>query len=194
MVKGYTVGAQRRLTIWVDQEDAQLADTAVSTTLTVTGGGAVIAERAMWWAGLAPPGSWYAAHTSAGATATGTQWVLAEGEEGGAGARATFILVANTSAFAGAAEVTLVGPQGALHLPAGIRATRHIHLNPTEAAYYSVEPGQLVRVRIPGPHAVTFENVLVRVSPNVIAQMHLHTDDANSAGLRGGEGIELILC
>jgi len=94
----------------------------------------------------------------------------------------------------GAAEVTLVGPKGALHLRAGIRATRHIHLNPTEAAYYGVEPGQLVRVRIPGPHALTFENVLVRVSPNVIAQMHLHTDDANSAGLRGGEGIELILC
>ena len=112
MVKGYTVGAQRRLTIWVDQEDAQLADTAVSTTIEVTNGVAIIAERAMWWVATSTPGSWFEAHNSPGSTVTGTQWALAEGEVGGALSFSTFILIANTSAFAGSATVKLMFEDG----------------------------------------------------------------------------------
>jgi putative phosphotransacetylase len=93
-----------------------------------------------------------------------------------------------------AAPVTLVGPAGSIYLKAAICATRHIHLNPAEADYYGVREKQLVQVRIAGERALTFENVRIRVHPNVIAQIHLDTDDANAAGLRGGEGIELILC
>lgn len=93
-----------------------------------------------------------------------------------------------------AIPVTLVGPGGSVYLKAAICATRHIHLNPAEAAYYGVRDRQFAGVRVAGERALTFENVLIRVNPNVIAQMHLDTDDANAAGLRGGEGIELILC
>ncbi|MBM3215437.1 phosphate propanoyltransferase [Candidatus Poribacteria bacterium] len=93
-----------------------------------------------------------------------------------------------------AIPVTLVGPRGSIYLKAAICPTRHIHLNPAEADYYGVRDRQLVQVRISGERALTFENVRIRVHPNVIAQMHLDTDDANAAGLRGGEGIELILC
>lgn len=93
-----------------------------------------------------------------------------------------------------AIPVTLVGPAGSIYVKAAICPTRHIHLNPAEAEYYGVRDKQLVQVRVGGERALTFENVRIRVHPNVIAQMHLDTDDANAAGLRGGEGIELILC
>ncbi|MDA1192034.1 MAG: phosphate propanoyltransferase [Candidatus Poribacteria bacterium] len=90
--------------------------------------------------------------------------------------------------------VTLVGPKGSLYVKAAICPTRHIHLNPTETAYYGVKAGEFVSVRIKGERALTLENVLIRVHPNVIAQMHLDTDDANAAGLRGGEGVEMVIC
>jgi putative phosphotransacetylase len=93
-----------------------------------------------------------------------------------------------------AVPVTIAGPKGSLCIKAAICPTRHIHLNPRECEYYGVRNQQIVQVRISGPRALTFENVRIRMHPNVIAQMHLDTDDANAAGLRGGEGIELILC
>jgi hypothetical protein len=109
-VKDYTVAANSRFNIWVDLEDPQLADTAVSTTIASTNGVGIIVERAMWWPG-GPP-TWYEAHNSPGATATGTRWALAEGELGGPNALETYILIANTSSFAGSARVTLLFEDG----------------------------------------------------------------------------------
>ena len=51
-------------------------------------------------------------HHSAGVTATGTAWGLAEGEVGGEHNIETYILIANTSPFAGRARVTLVFEAG----------------------------------------------------------------------------------
>jgi hypothetical protein len=70
----------------------------------------ILVERAMWWPGDAS--RWHEAHNSPGATATGTAWALAEGEDGGPRQIETYILVANTSAFAGSATVTLLFDDG----------------------------------------------------------------------------------
>ena len=51
IVKPYTVPANSRFNIWVDYEDARLADTAVSTTVRAANGVPIIVERAMWWPG-----------------------------------------------------------------------------------------------------------------------------------------------
>lgn len=64
----------------------------------------------MWWPG--PAATWREAHNSPGATATGTKWALAEGQVGGPNAAETYILIANTSAFAGSAKVTLLFEDG----------------------------------------------------------------------------------
>ena len=48
IVKTYTVGAGSRFTIWVDQEDAALADTDVSAEITSTNGVPIIVERSMY--------------------------------------------------------------------------------------------------------------------------------------------------
>ena len=108
LTKTYTVGANSRFNIWVDLEDAALANTAVSTTLVASM--PVIVERSLWW----PNGgaNWFEAHNSPGATLTGTRWALAEGEVGGALTAETYVLIANTSAFAGSATVTLLFEDG----------------------------------------------------------------------------------
>ena len=90
---------------WFDTEPG-LADQAVSTTIESTNGVGILVERAMWWPGDAT--TWYEAHNLPGATATGTRWGLAEGEVGGASSTQSYILIANTSAFAGSATVTLL--------------------------------------------------------------------------------------
>ena len=114
--KTLTVAAEARANIWVDYDTPDgttgqpLADTAVSTTVQVTNGVPLIVERAMWWPWDAS--QWYEAHNSPGATTTGTVWALAEGETGGAAALATYLLIANTSAFAGSATVTLLFEDG----------------------------------------------------------------------------------
>ena len=89
------MAANSRFNIWVDYEDARLADTAVSTTVRSTNGVPIIVERAMWWPGWP---AWYEAHNSPGATTTGTKWALAEGEADAARNLETYILIANTSA------------------------------------------------------------------------------------------------
>ena len=55
---------------------------------------------------------WYESHNAPGSTSTGTRWALAEGEVGGASGAQTYILIANTSAFAGQARVTVLLENG----------------------------------------------------------------------------------
>ena len=109
--KSYVVAGNTRRTVWVDLEDARLADTAVSTAIAVTNGVPVIVERAMWWPGPTAA-TWQEAHNSPGATAAGTKWALAEGELGGSRGIETYILIANTSGFAGFARVALLFEDG----------------------------------------------------------------------------------
>ena len=68
----------------------------------------IIVERAMWW----PQPQWYEAHNAPGTTVTGTRWALAGGEVGGATSLQTYVLLANTSTFAGQARVTLYFEDG----------------------------------------------------------------------------------
>jgi hypothetical protein len=81
--------------------------------VTSTNGVPIIVERTMWWPSPAmTPAFWMEAHNSPGATATATRWALAEGEVGGPQATETYILIANTSAFAGNARVRLYFEDG----------------------------------------------------------------------------------
>jgi hypothetical protein len=129
--KAYVVPAEARFTIWVDDEQIPagsgrkpLANVAVSTTVASTNGVPIIVERTMWWPGPAiSPDFWTEAHNSPGTTQTGTRWALAEGEIGGAQSAETYILIANTSAFAGQARVTL-------YFEDGTSAARTIDLRP----------------------------------------------------------------
>jgi hypothetical protein len=112
LTKSYTVAANSRFTIWVDEEQfsgvRSLASVSCSMRVRATNGVPIIVERAMWW----PQPSWYEAHNAPGTTVTGTRWALAGGEVGGANSLQTYVLIANTSATAGQARVTIYFEDG----------------------------------------------------------------------------------
>ena len=56
--------------------------------------------------------NWQEAHNSPGEIVTGTRWAMAEGESGGPHGKQTYILIANTSTFAGTARVMLLFEDG----------------------------------------------------------------------------------
>ncbi len=111
ITKTYQVAGNSRFNIWVDLEDAALADAAVSTRVTSTNGVPIIVERAMWWPGPTSA-TWHEAHNSPGETTTGTRWAMAEGELGGTRETETYVLVANTSPFAGVIRATVLFDDG----------------------------------------------------------------------------------
>jgi hypothetical protein len=71
----------------------------------------IIVERTMWFPGPSPA-QWREAHNSFAETQTGTRWAVAEGEQGGPRNAETYILIANTSDFAGQARVRLLFEDG----------------------------------------------------------------------------------
>ncbi|KHT64392.1 propanediol utilization protein [Photobacterium gaetbulicola] len=76
------------------------------------------------------------------------------------------------------AEVTL--EQGV------IVANRHIHMNSFDALLFGVDDCQRIDVLVgEPPRTVLFKNVVIRVDPQLVLEMHLDTDEANAAGLTG---------
>lgn len=94
---------------------------------------------------------------------------------------------------AGSAPITLEGPCGKVHLEEGlICARRHIHMTPEAAARHGVKDMDEVEVAITGgPRDLIFGDVLVRVSPKYVLEMHIDTDEANAAELARGTAGEL---
>src|SRR3972149_9172263 len=93
----------------------------------------------------------------------------------------------------GTPAATLEGPAGSGTTDGMIRAARHIHCDPAEAADFGVADGERVSVRVPGPEGVTFPDVLVRATPGHRLILHLATDDANAAGVSGvTHGVVLV--
>jgi len=135
--KAYSVPANGRVTVWVDDEQIPAGSGIrpldnVTVSSTVTASVPIIVERTMWWPSPALTANyWTEAHNSAGTTTTGTRWALAEGEVGGPLSAETFVLIANTSASAGQARVTL-------YFEDGTSAARTIAVGPHSRTTVSV--------------------------------------------------------
>ena len=88
----------------------------------------------------------------------------------------------------GSAAIKLVGPAGELDIVEGvICARRHIHMHPDDAAEYGVADKDVVEVKLDTDgRDLIYGDVLVRVSPKYILEMHLDTDEANAAELNKG--------
>lgn len=101
--------------------------------------------------------------------------------------------VRSSGNIAGTPGCMLMGPVGFLELREGvIRAAPHVHMHPDDAAFYSVKPGEFIRLRVRGPCAMTFDRVLVRVSPDFKLEVHIDTDEANACGLGPATPCELL--
>lgn len=87
----------------------------------------------------------------------------------------------------------LMGPAGFFELKEGvIRAARHVHMHPEDAAFYGVKNGDFMRLRVGGDCGVIFEKVLARVDPSFRLEVHLDTDEGNACNLRPDTPCELL--
>ena len=92
------------------------------------------------------------------------------------------------------APITLIGPEGVVRLTEGaIRAKRHLHCNPQDAARLGIRDGQEVGVKTQGDVGVTFNHVVVRIKENLKLDMHVDTDEANAAGLNKTNSVGTLL-
>lgn len=87
---------------------------------------------------------------------------------------------------AGSAPIKIVGPAGEVEIAEGaIAAKRHIHITPAEASKYGFSDKEIVSVTIEGERALTFDEVVIRVSEKFAPAMHVDTDESNAAALSG---------
>jgi propanediol utilization protein len=94
----------------------------------------------------------------------------------------------------GSPGCVLVGPKGVVELKRGvIRAERHAHMSPSEAAFYGVKDKDRMKLRVSANNCTTtFENILVRVGEKIKLEVHLDTDEGNAADLEHADKIELV--
>ena len=111
----------------------------------------------------------------------------------------TFILkvsppVRPSGEIKGSERMVIVGPKGSVYLNEGvIIANRHIHLTPQYAQQHDIKDGDWVDVVCHGKEKTTkFYDVQIRVRDDFNVEMHIDTDDANSAGLRNGDMVTII--
>lgn len=89
--------------------------------------------------------------------------------------------------------IVILGPCGVVNIDSGvIVAKRHIHLNPAEAKALMLEDRAEVKVRVNGERATVFDRVLVRVDPSFNADFHVDMEEANAAGLKKNEMVEIL--
>lgn len=89
--------------------------------------------------------------------------------------------------------IKIIGPEGEVDLKEGvIVAKRHVHMTPSDAEYFQIKDGDLVRVKTFGERGLIFENVIARVSEKMALECHLDTDEANAAGLKNGDKVVIL--
>ena len=93
----------------------------------------------------------------------------------------------------GSEKIVIVGPKGTVYLQEGvIIANRHIHLTPEYAEKHGIKDGDYVDVLVDSVKPTKFFDVQVRVRDDFNVEMHIDTDDANSAGLKNGDLVTII--
>ncbi len=87
----------------------------------------------------------------------------------------------------------LMGPAGFFKMEQGvIRAARHVHMSPDDAAFYGVKPGDELRLRIGGACGLTLDKMLVRVDKSFKLEVHIDTDEGNACNLQPNTACELV--
>lgn len=93
-----------------------------------------------------------------------------------------------------AARITLRSEFGEVSVKAAIVAQRHIHMNPEEAVLLGVAGKESISVKVSSPNRTTiFEDVAVRIGKGYVLELHLDTDEANSAGAEADTLGEILL-
>ena len=95
--------------------------------------------------------------------------------------------------LAGSPGCKLIGPAGELELSQGvIVAARHIHMAGDQAEAYGLHDGDRVSVRVQSARPCVWGDVIIRAGKGHDLEMHIDTDEANSALLSNGAYVELV--
>jgi propanediol utilization protein len=87
----------------------------------------------------------------------------------------------------------LMGPAGMIQLTKGvIRAERHVHMGPADAAWYGVRHGDRINLRVVSRCPTVLEGLLCRVHERYKLEVHLDTDEGNACDLAHATHVELI--
>jgi putative phosphotransacetylase len=87
----------------------------------------------------------------------------------------------------------LMGPAGFFEMQEGvIRALRHVHMSPEDAAFYGVKAGEPMKLRIGGPCGLALEQLLVRVDKSFKLEVHIDTDEGNACNLQPNTWCEVL--
>lgn len=93
----------------------------------------------------------------------------------------------------GTPGIQVIGPNGSVTLQEGlIIAKRHIHMHPDEAKQFGVQDNDVVQVKTSGERALIFDQVVIRVHETFALDFHIDIDEANAAGLKTGDTIQLV--
>lgn len=86
----------------------------------------------------------------------------------------------------GATRISVKNPSNskAIKIPV-IIAQRHLHCSEKQAKKLNLRNNQKISVKVSGQRETTFHNIIVRASENFELSLHLDTDEANSAGIKG---------
>ncbi|MEA5002801.1 MAG: phosphate propanoyltransferase [Christensenella sp.] len=95
--------------------------------------------------------------------------------------------------IAGTPGGVLLAGERRLELTEGVMVSaRHLHLSAEQASAYGLKDQDVVRLRSGGARAVVFEEVLVRSGAGHEMEAHVDMDEANAAGMRNGDMLEII--
>mgnify|MGYP003403397574 CR=1 FL=1 len=96
-------------------------------------------------------------------------------------------MIRESGDIAGTSGILLVGPCGEYEIKEGlIAAKRHIHMTTADAERLGVNNGEVVSVAVESAdRSLVFGDTVVRVSDKFALAMHIDTDEANAAGIKG---------
>ncbi len=136
VVEQLPLRARSRTTVYVNARDG-LQATDVSASISATG--PIVVERAMYWP--KDVANWTEAHASAGITATGTRWAMAEGAHGGPLGFETYVLLANPGDQDATVTVTLLRTDD--RAPVSLTVDVPAHSRQTlSAGQFAITPGE----------------------------------------------------
>ena len=129
-----------------------------------------------------------------GPTRADTQCEILTGDCYTLGLKITEVPVRLSGNIADSASFTITGPAGTMTKKEGlIIAQRHIHIDPTNAASYSLSDGQVVDIRLTTPHKqLTLHDTVVRVSETSVLECHIDIEEGNAAGIGNGHEAEIV--
>ncbi|MCX6823282.1 MAG: phosphate propanoyltransferase [candidate division SR1 bacterium] len=95
--------------------------------------------------------------------------------------------------FSDGENISLLGPAGECFVSKGMIASqRHLHCTIAEAEDMGLKNGDMIKIKIPGPRGLIFEQVAVRARDDYALDFHIDIEEANAAGVKPGDWGEIV--